>query len=213
MKKKLYVILITLILLLSGCTTTKMPKPELEEGMRGMLGIDKNINDKNIDDYLGRDDAVYYDMRMLIDKATYENIGGDSYLSGFIKGFEVIPYPYVAPVKDLPKEVGKGYDGKTLFRVDKDGNYIANYEESMKVLEYFFPKDKYIFLMCGGGGYAGMMKEVLVSLGWDKDKIYNVGGYWYYEGENNIVVKNNDKYDFWKIPYHDIDFSTLTGVK
>ncbi len=213
MKKKLYVILITLILLLSGCTTTKMPKPELEEGMRGMLGIDKNINDKNIDDYLGRDDAVYYDMRMLIDKATYENIGGDSYLSGFIKGFEVIPYPYIAPVKDLPKEVGKGYDGKTLFRVDKDGNYIANYEESMKVLEYFFPKDKYIFLMCGGGGYAGMMKDVLVSLGWDKDKIYNVGGYWYYEGENNIVVKNNNKYDFWKIPYHDIDFSTLTGVK
>ena len=44
-------------------------------------------------------------------------------------------------------------------------------------------------------------------------KIYNVGGYWYYEGENNIKVKNeNETYDFWKIPYHNIDFETLNKV-
>ena len=29
--------------------------------------------------------------------------------------------------------------------------------------------------MCGGGGYAGMTKKLLVSLGWDENKIYNVG--------------------------------------
>ena len=28
--------------------------------------------------------------------------------------------------------------------------------------------------MCGGGGYAGMTKTMLVSLGWDENKIYNV---------------------------------------
>ena len=43
--------------------------------------------------------------------------------------------------------------------------------------------------MCGDGGYAGMTKSFLVSLGWDPDKIYNVGGYWYYDGKNNVEVK------------------------
>ena len=71
--------------------------------------------------------------------------------------------------------------------------------------------------MCGGGGYAGMTKSMLVKLGWDENKIYNTGGYWYYEGDNNIEVKrvedNQTYYDFWKIPYHNIDFSTLNEVK
>ena len=43
--------------------------------------------------------------------------------------------------------------------------------------------------MCGGGGYAGMTKAMLVSLGWNGDKIYNTGGYWYYNGKNNVEVK------------------------
>ena len=80
-------------------------------------------------------------------------------------------------------------------------------------MEYYFPKDKNIFLMCGGGGYAGMTKELLTELGWDKDKIWVVGGYWYYEGEHNIQIKHDNdgviSYDFWKVPYHDIDFEYL----
>ena len=65
-----------------------LPKPQVSEGERGQLGIDKNINESNIDDYLGRSDSVYRDMRMLIDPADYEAIGGDSYLSGFVEGFD-----------------------------------------------------------------------------------------------------------------------------
>ena len=188
-----------------------LPLPEVSEGERGMLGIDKNINESTIDKYLGRSDSVYYDMRMLKDPGNYEAIGGDSYLSGFVKGFEVIPYPYLTEVKGLPEAVGKSYTGKTLFK-EVDGKYKPNYKESMEFLEYYFPKDKYIFLMCGGGGYAGMTKNLLVSLGWDKDKIYDVGGYWNYNGKNNVQVKNNDKYDFWKVNYHDINFDNLTKI-
>ena len=44
--------------------------------------------------------------------------------------------------------------------------------------------------MCGAGGYAGDTKKMLIALGWDKDKIYNIGGYWYYNGDNNVKVKN-----------------------
>ena len=195
----------------------KLPKPEITGGTRGELGIDKNINEETIDKYLNRSDSVYRDMRMLKDPGNYEAIGGDSYLSGFVKGFEVVPYPYLTRVKGLPEEVGDSYTGKTLFTQLEDGTYKANYKESMEYLEYYFPKDKNIFLMCGGGGYAGMTKALLVSLGWDANKIYNVGGFWYYKGNNKVEVKreNNGKviYDFYKVTYHNIDFSSLTEEK
>lgn len=222
MKKKNIVIICLIILLILGIIigififnnqkNESLPIPEVTSGLRGEFGIDKNINEETIDNYLGRSDSVYRDMRMLKDPGDYEAIGGDSYLSGFVKGFEVVPYPYLVNVSGLPEEVGDTYTGKTLF-TEKDGEYTANYKESMDILEYLFPKDKNIFLMCGGGGYAGMTKNLLVALGWDADKIYNVGGYWYYDGDNNVEVKNtkygDTTYDFWKVPYHDIDFDSL----
>ncbi len=214
------VVILAIILIVTGAfvfTSNKneLSKPEVTSGLRGEFGIDKNINEKTIDDYLGRDDSVYRDMRMLKDPGNYEAIGGDSYLSGFVKGFEVVPYPYLVNVSGLPKEVGDTYKGNTLF-TEKDGKYTANYKESMDILEYLFPKDKNIFLMCGGGGYAGQTKDMLVKLGWNADKIYNVGGYWYYDSDNNVEVKNtkygDTTYDFWKVPYHDIDFDSLHEV-
>ena len=190
-----------------------LPKPEVTGGERGKLGIDKNINEETLDYYLGRSDIVYRDMRMLKDPGNYESIGGDSYLSGFVKGFEVVPYPLLTKPKGLPESVGEGYTGKSLFDENEDGTYTANYDESLDFLEYYFPKDKVIFLMCGGGGYAGMTKKLLVSLGWDENKIYDVGGYWNYNGKNNVEVKRTvdgeTVYDFYKVTYHDIDFESL----
>lgn len=220
MKKLKILLLIILCIGICGCGNKleELPNPEVSSGLRGeQFGIDKNINESTIDNYLNRSDSVYIDMRMLKDPGNYEAIGGDSYLSGFIKGFEVVPYPLLVNVSGLPVEVGETYTGKTLYTFN-DNKYVANYEESLEILEYYFPKDKNIFLMCGGGGYAGMTKNMLISLGWDENKIYNVGGYWYYEGKNNIQVKkeNNDKsisYDFWKVTYHDIDFNNLHEVE
>ena len=225
MKKNIFIVVVCVFLgILLGWilfdktdNLSNLPKPEVTGGQRGMLGIDKNINEENIDKYLGRSDSVYRDMRMLKDPGNYEAIGGDSYLSGFVKGFEVVPYPLLTEVKGLPEVVGDSYKGKTLFTQNEDGTYKANYEESIEYLEYYFPKDKNIFLMCGGGGYAGMTKNLLVSLGWDENKIYNVGGFWYYKGNNVVSVKRivdgNDIYDFYKVTYHDIDFNSLTEVK
>ena len=210
--------LLLLLVLLTSCTNTNnaLPIPELEEGLRGeQFGIDKNINEKTIDNYLNRNDSIYRDMRMLKDEANYEAIGGDSYLSGLVKGFEVIPYPYLVNVSGLPEEVGNTYSGPTLFTQNEKG-YEANFVESMDILEYLFPKDKYIFLMCGGGGYAGMTKNMLIELGWDPNKIYNTGGYWFYEGNNKVQIKreenNETYYDFHKVAYHYLDFSILHPV-
>ena len=234
--KKTLIAVIILAVLLIGCDVTfnvinkhsskngevnnklpKLPKPQVTGGKRGELGIDKNINESTIDKYLNRSDSVYRDMRMLEDPANYEAIGGDSYLSGYVKGFEVVPLPYIIEVTGLPEEVGYTYEGDTLFLTKSDGTYEANYVESKKIIEELFPKDKYIFLMCGGGGYAGMMKNFLVSIGYDADKIYVVGGYWYYEGKNKVEVKKkiNGKvsYDFESVPYHEFDFEKLTKNK
>lgn len=190
-------------------TLEPLPKAEADPS-RGDFGVDKNINIDTIDKYLGRSDTVYRDMRMLEDPAIYENLGGNRYLNGYIKGFEVIPLPYIIPVNGLPVEVGQTYEGITLF-YEQDGKYIANYEESMEILEKYFPKDKNIFLMCGGGGYAFMMKNFLIAMGWDTDKIYNIGGYWYYKGENNVdLTRDNGTYDFDSAPYIEINFNELT---
>ncbi len=114
-----------------------LPEPELAEGQRGELGIDKNVNESTIDQYLGRSDAVYRDLRMLKDPGNYEAIGGDSYLSGFVDGFEVVPLPYIVNVTGLPEAVGDTYKGKTLFNFDGE-KYAANYKESLQILEYHF---------------------------------------------------------------------------
>ena len=152
---------------------------------------------------------------MLEDPGNYEAIGGDSNLSGYVNGLSVVPFPYIVNVKGLPEEVGETYNGNTLFHQHSDGTYSENYVESLEVLEGLFPRDKVIFLMCGGGGYSGMMKNLLVSYGWDEDKIYDVGGYWFYGGDNNVDVKrvNADGqvvYDFYKVPVHEINFEKLT---
>lgn len=200
-----------------------LPKPELSDGLRGEYGIDKNINETTIDNYLDRTDTVYRDVRMLVDSANWENKGGDRYLSGYIKGFEVIPTVYIAGFTDEYIEQKKNenvsglYTGKTLFTLENDGSYTANYEESMDILEAIFPKDKNIFIICGAGGYAGQVKNTLVALGWDENKIRNVGGYWFYDGKNAIQVKDTkdgkDYYNFSKVPYYNIDFDTLHEVK
>ena len=52
--KKILTILICMILL-TGCNNKEieLPLPQVSEGMRGQLGIDKNVNEETLDKYLG----------------------------------------------------------------------------------------------------------------------------------------------------------------
>ena len=117
MKKKSIIMLVVSVLIIitiivcafvfndKGNDLQSLPKPEVTGGVRGEFGIDKNINEETIDNYLNRKDSVYRDMRMLKDPGNYEAIGGDAYLSGFVKGFEVVPYPYLVNVSGLPTKL------------------------------------------------------------------------------------------------------------
>ena len=85
MKKKILIILsIVIVLVIGGLILykheTTLPEPKVSEGTRGELGIDANINEKNIDKYLNRKDSVYYDVRMLKDEADWEKIVGEGYI-------------------------------------------------------------------------------------------------------------------------------------
>lgn len=205
------------LFLLCACSTPTLPAPEADADSR--FGVDKNINMSTIDSYLNREDVVYRDVRMLCDPADYAAIGGDADLSATIAGFKVVPYPYLATLSALP--VANAYEGKTLFAVswNPDGTIAsaeANYQESMMILEELFPKDKPIFIMCGGGGYAGMTKTLLMYLGWDAGLLYNIGGNWEYKGSNALELKVYPEYAeddivfaTWRADYAYIDFERL----
>ena len=191
--------------------------PVAEPNPENPFGVDMNVNMDSIDDYLKLSDAVYRDMRMPVDPYDYDAIGGSSIASATIEGFAMIPYPKLAPCLNMPEALGDGYDGPTLFSIDENGSYLANYAESEAILERLFPKDKAILLMCGAGGYAGMTRDLLVGLGWNGDMIINVGGYWDYSGDRSLSVLSEDSgdglYGFNGIEFYDIDFTHLTPAQ
>ena len=219
MKKILSLICVLALMLSLGCMAFADALPASEPDETNMFGVDKNINMETLDQYLGRDDVAYRDVRMLFDPADYAAIGGNADLASTVEGFRIVPYPYLATLSALP--VAGAYDGDTLFTLtwNEDGSIAtatANYEESMLVLEDLFPKDKAIFLMCGGGGYAGMTKSLLIFLGWDPALLYNVGGNWAYQGDHGVELiqysedaNGNDYFATWRADYAYIDFSRL----
>lgn len=223
MAKRLFAaLLIAAIVLSFGIMAFADELPAAEPDAESMFGVDKNINIATLDQWLGREDVAYRDVRMLFDPASYADIGGDANLSATVKGFKIVPYPYLATLSELP--VANAYAGDTLYTLtwDETGAIAtadANYKESLMILEDLFPKDKAIFLMCGGGGYAGMTKSLLTFLGWDADKLYNVGGNWEYTGENaqELIIypedaNDDDIYAIWRADYATIDFSLLHPV-
>ena len=222
MKKILSLICILALMLSLGCMAFADALPASEPDETNMFGVDKNINMETLDQYLGRDDVAYRDVRMLFDPADYTAIGGNADLASTVEGFRIVPYPYLATLSALP--VAGAYDGDTLYTLtwNEDGSIAtatANYEESMLVLEDLFPKDKAIFLMCGGGGYAGMTKSLLIFLGWDPALLYNVGGNWSYQGDHGVELiqysedaNGNDYFATWRADYAYIDFSRLHPV-
>jgi len=220
--KKLVSILLTALFVMTACAALAQALPAPQADPNDMFGVDANINMTTIDNYVGRDDVVYRDVRMLFDPADYGAIGGNADLSSTIEGFKIVPYPYLATLSALP--VAGAYEAETLFTLtwNEDGSIAsaeANYEESMMIVEELFPKDKPIFIMCGGGGYAGMTKNLLIFLGWNPELLYNVGGNWAYQGERGLELiqyaeeaDGNDVFATWRADYAYIDFARLHPV-
>ena len=187
------------------------------------FGIDLNINMGTIDSYLNRSDVVYRDLRMLVGLTGDEGIESSFSVDDMLNGFRIVPFPYLAK---LPNNAMEGsFSGETLISIEYDANenivsHRFLYEESLLVLTDLFPKDKAIFLVCKLGDHAGLLRKLLIRLGWDAKSIYNVGGMWAYTGTKiqEILVYpsqagGNKMYATWRADYATIDFSLLHQAK
>ena len=182
------------------------------------FGVDRAVNVGNIDQYLNRPDVAYRDCRMLFDPADWWSMNGNPDLATALEGFRIVPMPYLVTLPPLP--VSGAYDGDALFTAawDENGEIAsleANYRESRQALDDLYPKDRPVFLVCGGGGYAGFTKKLLTYLGWDPSLLYNIGGMWDYKGDRLVHIieygetEADDLYAMWRADYADIDFSLL----
>ena len=229
MKKICPLLIAVLLLALTACgapaeeapAPKTLPAPSVNA--ESQFGVDANVNISSIDEWLDRDDVVYRDMRMLFDPADYAAIGGEADLTHTIEGFKVVPFPYIATLQSLPVE--GAYAGDCLYSVvwNADGTVKSaapNYAESEMILRELFPKDKAIFLMCGGGGYAGMMKQLLLFLDWDENLLYNIGANWEYTGSRGVELVvypeeagGRNIYATWRADYAYIDFTRLEKLQ
>lgn len=185
------------------------PLPAAETDPNSERGTDANINMSTIDQYLGRPDVAYRDVRHLY--ATEESGTTVVDLASTIQGFKIVPYIKLAPMG------ADSATGDELFALewDADGNIVAatpNYAESELVVRDLFPQDKPIFIMCTSGGRASMTKNLLIFLGWDPALLYNIGGQQDYEGTNTLEIVSypverggEDIYAVWRADYADIN--------
>ena len=195
-----------------------VPLPPAEPNPDDQFGVDLAINMDTIDGYLGRPDVAYRDMRMIFDPAHWEDLGEDPYASTVLEGFRMVPFPYLVTLPPLP--VDGCYEDETLFDAEwsEEGELLSvssNYKESMQVLNDLFPRDKAVFLVCGGAGYASFTRQLLLYLGWDPQKVYTVGGMWDYRGDRTVDIieygrtEEDDMYALWRADYTLIDFTLL----
>lgn len=124
------------------------------------------INNTNLIDYMHRDDVMYIDTR------DYED-----YVKKHFRNFEVVPFfAYI-----FNAEAHENADMIQLYG-GTPTEPVPVYEESDKMLEILFPKDKTLFIMCQSGGRVKMLMEIMEARGWDMSKVYNIGGMAQYTG-------------------------------
>ena len=187
MKKFLALLLVLLVLM--GCTQAAEPvecpecevceptgDPELPEPRACGVADDYSTDcssikiAENLQDYLGRDDTVYIDLRDYAD-----------YGKAHIRNFESVPYfALIRGMGDGATEAGVQLYYGTL------DEPTARYAESEEILKALIPTDKVVFLMCQSGGRVAQCMKVLEKAGYDMSKIYNVGGMAQAEGNNKL---------------------------
>ncbi len=119
-----------------------------------------SINTENLIDFMGRDDVLYIDLRDYND-----------YSKKHFRNFEVIPY-----FAWIWNENAATDSSLIQLYGGTPKEPIPVYEESDKLLEVLFPKDKTLFIICQSGGRVEMLMNILAARGWDMSKIYNIGG-------------------------------------
>ena len=74
------------------------------------------------------------------------------------------------------------------------GGFVPQYLESEQLVKNLFSRDKYIFLISQGGSEGSYLIKLLLQLGYDGEKIYNVGGVSHNEGIASYKSIKSNKY-------------------
>ena len=129
-----------------------------------------------------------------------------------------LPAPETDPSADFG--VDKNIHMSTIDRyLDRDDVYYRDVRMLFDPADYAAIGGEAIFLMCGGGGYAGMTKQLLIFLGWDPSTLYNVGANWTYAGENRLELvvypegpDGTPTYATWRADYAYFEFERLNPL-
>lgn len=189
--KRFICCLLFFVLCLSGCSCKKEEQALTipnKVSATDSSTITTPINASNLDKYLFREDVQYIDLRGI------DDIIND----GYISGFEFIPFhamiaSFSSPstlykMKDVKDENGKWtYAGQI-------GGFYPQYQESAQVINNMFDKNKYIFFVSQAGSEGSYMINLLIQLGYDGNKLYNVCGVIGTEGAYSYSTKGNQNY-------------------
>ena len=191
MKKTL---ILLVVFLLIGCKNTsdgtnsdsKSLPPKISASDSGAQT--SPINSSNLDNYMFREDVQYVDLRSA--KMILEE--------GYVAGFEFIPYySIIASFSEydalFQMKTVIGEDG-TRYPAGQVGGFVPQYLESEQLVKNLFSRDKYIFLISQGGSEGSYLIKLLLQLGYDGEKIYNVGGVSHNEGIASYKSIKSNKY-------------------
>ena len=199
MKKCIMILLASLILF--GCSSPQLSEsittPEPTDPPVVNLPEKENPNDtlmskspitpKNLDEYLFRDDCIYLDTRY-----PYQ-----FYQEGFVAGFTNLPfYEYIA---DFNKETEALFtivkvtneDGSVILP-GNPGSFKPNYEESEDLIKDLIPNDKNILVIATAGVESCYFLNLLIQLGYEPSKLYNVGSFTTGMGDDIAYRYNNE---------------------
>ena len=189
--KKIITMLLFLTFILGGCSCkqgdTQLDIPAKSTPTETST-ITTPINATNLDKYLFRDDVQYVDLR------EYDLIAK----TGHIAGFEFIPFHSLIAsfrdertlykMKDSQDENGKWTYAGTI------GGFYPQYNESKQLIKSLFDSEKYIFFVSHAGSESTYMINLLIQLGYDGNKLYNICGISGTEGGASYISSGNMKY-------------------
>lgn len=196
-------LLILLSFLLVSCATVPLETihtiPEKTDPKSTSM-IDSPIQPQNLDSYMFIEDAFYVDTRSL-------NQIRDE---GYVAGFHWIPfYEFVASLtgsttlytmNQFPPK-----DGQERIFLGDSGSFTQNYEESNRIIERIFPKNKPILVISTAGVEATYLLNLLVQLGYDASLLYNVGPFSNSVGSITAYRLLSDK-KYFLLPAYEVNY-------
>jgi len=195
-------VLVYLLFCLFGCSPSNLPveptsTPEeimantlelpMKDNPESALMSGSPITPKNIDSFLFREDCIYLDTRS----------PEQFYSEGSIGGFINLPfYGYIA---DFNNKSGALFtmtkvtdENGTVYPLGDPGSFLANFIESEELLKDLIPDDKNILVIATAGVESCYLINLLIQLGYDASRLYNIGSFTTGMGDDIAYVSYPD---------------------